>query len=236
MTLPTQKFIAPTETCFRHFMSEHPQLDATELLAEFCLPKAKGAVTSVQAWQRGSVTFPRGEALLRLRCFLTLAGYEVEEFSQLEGIVRQLAMMISMDRITPFDAAAKLGFDSVNRLHSLWQITHGKRSFTTDTREALVKLLRRRSSKVDTEMEAWQKRITAISGEAPVVSFEEQKSDLQNVMPAIAVGFGRLVTTLTPMADALLKADQQQAVRDATRDGASIDELIKMLTDLRESL
>lgn len=218
-------------------MSEHPQLEATELLAEFCLPEAKSAVASVQAWQRGTIDFPRGDALLRLRCFLTLVGYEVEEFSRLEGIVRHLAMMIGVGRIKPIDAAAKLGFSSPNhKLQSLWQITLGKRGFTTDTRKELVKLLRRRSSKIDAEVEVWRQRITAVIGEAESPPPEEKPDLQETLMPEVATGFGRMVTALTPLAQSLRQSERPQAVRDATRDGASIDELIKALTELRESL
>lgn len=236
MTLPTSKLIAPTEECFQHFMSKHSQLEVAELVAAFCLPRAKEAVASVQGWQRGVIQFPSGEALLRLRCFLTLVGYEVEEFSRLEGIVRQLAMMISMDRITPYDAAEKLGFESQNRLHSIWQITHGKRGFTTDTRKALVKLLRRRSSKIDTEVEAWRQRIIAVIGEIEAPPPEEKPDLQETLMPEVATGFGRMVAALTPLAQSLQRSERPQAVRDATRNGASIDELIKALEALRESL
>lgn len=237
MPLPPSKFMANTEVCFDDFLSAHPGLKTVELLAEFCLPEAKGAVASIQAWQRRTVKFPRGEALLRLRCFLTLAGYEVEEFSQLERPVRQLGMLISMNHVSPQSAALKLGYDSRNGSHSIWRITLGKGSFTTRTRNAMTRLLRSWESRIAADMDQWRERIVEITGAAPEMEVSEAVQDVQDaLMPIVATGFGRLVATLTPMAQAFLEIDQSQAVRDATRDGASIDELITILTELRGTL
>lgn len=238
MSLPTSKFIGTTEVCFDHFLEANPRLEAVELIAEFCLPNAKGAVTSVQNWQRRAIQFPRGDALLRLRCFLTLAGYDVTEFLEREGIVREVAMAISVGSTTPQKVADKLGSASGDyNLHSLWQITLAKQGVSDKVREDLKLLVGSSRRKVRERTKKWRERILVTVGQPPTVEVVEQETDLQAMlMPVVATSFGRSVTALTPMVQALLKAEQPQAVRDATRDGASIDELIEALTALRKSL
>lgn len=238
MSLPTTRYMAPTEECFQHFLATHPQLAVVELVAEFCLPKARGAVASVQGWQRRAIKFPRGDALLRLRCLLTLAGYDVTEFLEREGLVRDVAMAISVGGFTPQEVAAELGSTSGDyNLHSLWQITLARQGLSDKVRENLTSLVDGSRRRVRERTKKWRNRILEVIGSPPVVESKKQEADLQEVlMPEVAVGFGRIVAALTPMAQALLQSERPQAVSDATRGGVSIDELIKALTELRESL
>lgn len=94
-----------TEECLRDLFKRFPWGQLQALLAEFVqVEKA-----TVRRW-RSEENTPKGDALLRVRVFLDLLGYQVAEFQELPDVVRQFARLIAFDILSVKDAKSELDY------------------------------------------------------------------------------------------------------------------------------
>ena len=224
------RLVADTETCFYDLVSKHPELPVIELIADFCGTK----VTSVQHWQRQD-HFPRGGELLRLRCFLSLAEYGVNELAQLRGIVKDLAFVIAFNLAGPLETERTLGYtsDIVKRPQpgSLWRILLKGEGYSSSVEEKLEALVETHKSALASQSKRWKGRIAEVIG-APEVP---KKAPAATVPPdtVLATAFARQVGSTTALGQMLTGANKA-AVLSATHGGADIQELIALLQQLLE--
>ncbi len=136
--------IPTTEERMHQFFTEHPRPVEQAFLAEW----TGSARTTLLSWQTNAM--PKGERLLRLRCFLHLAEYSPREFEALQPAARSLALLIFLKAYTPKEVAQLLEYtddhgvyrlllqgDSVmpERAHKLEQVI---RSHRTDIEQGVV--------------------------------------------------------------------------------------------------
>ncbi len=94
---------------FERFESNH----LLPALAQF----AKVTEDTVRTWQSG--TIPKGSEQLRLRVFLGLLGYQVEEFKALPAVTQSFATLIAFDLITVEGATEEIGYANTNGIYDL---------------------------------------------------------------------------------------------------------------------
>jgi hypothetical protein len=229
MPVAAPRFVGDTKACFGDFITKHPQLSVIQLVAEFC---DKADTPTVQKWQLGA-HWPVGHRLLHLRCFLSLAGYEVTEMQRLEGNVKQLAMIVGLqlERVTPEAVAEKLGYDSVKKVDGLWRITLKGGGFQPPVREQIDKLCRIYGKEAETKASEWRGRIAQVTGGELTVSPPPPVTQ-ENLIPIVAAAFGRTVATAIALGNALLKANEEQAAREATSGGMTMNELVDIFRRL----
>lgn len=94
------------------------------LVAEFC----RVELETVARWEQGvkvrdvhpdMAQFPKGETLLRLRCFLDWLGYKVSDHLNLPLPTQRLNQLIAFDVLTADQTRAELGY---TRLKSLFDV------------------------------------------------------------------------------------------------------------------
>lgn len=225
------RLIADTETCFYDLVGKHPELPVIELVADFCGTK----VTRVQCWQRQEY-FPRGGELLRLRCFLWLADYGVDELTKLSGPVRDLAFVIAFNLADALETERTLGYtsDIVKRPQpgSLWRVILRGEGFSPSRQEKLETLVETHKSAVTSGIEHWKGKIAEVIG-AP----ETPKKVPAATIPSdtmLATAFARQVGSTTALGQMLTGANNASLL-SATHGGADLRELIALLQRLLEA-
>jgi len=218
------RLIGTAEECFLDFATNHPELAALQLLAEFC----RVNVAQVQKWQRGQY-FPRGEQALRIRCFLHLAGYEVIEMQRLPESVRSLGLLIGVGLVDPRRISEELGYTSSN-LTSLWRIlVAANMQPTRGVSRGISEEVERHRADLDETQTVWRRRIV-----------EALQDDLgQDPQPtaaafdaAILVAFDRSLGTAVALARHVLAHNAAHEALGATRNGQNIRELMEVLAQM----
>lgn len=237
MIAQPSKVSVETEECFRDFTEKHAsQIPVLELLADFCLPEVKNRLQSVLGWHKGTIAFPGGEALLRLRCFLTLAGYQVAEMTSRVKPARDLGMMIGFGVVKPQEAADALKYQSLKPLDGIWRITVLKSGYSATTGEKLTEFLTpTRRRKLAAAQKLWQARVNEVLGlqeEVKQPAEELSQTAMDNLRIQLAAGLGSTVTTATSLVNLLLANGGAQAAYEATADGQDVIELIAALKKL----
>lgn len=101
-----------TSDCVQDYGRRFNAIDGLGLLAEFA-----GIVpTTALGWVRGD-NIPSGDALLRLRCFLHLLGYEVEEYVSLPKVTQRFAQLIALNVINVEQAAHHLHYQNTQDVY-----------------------------------------------------------------------------------------------------------------------
>lgn len=219
-----------TEKCFADFATKHPDLSSLQLVADFC---CQGNLEEVQRWQRGEY-MPGGEKLLRLRCFLYLANYGVAEFSRMQGILQQLAVLIAFGDLDATKVSGRLGFKSQKApVHSLWRILiHGNGT----SEEVLGKIetivnSERQQRPLKRHTKEWLQRITTVLGPSQPEEPEPELAPAIDVA-ALAVVLGRDVSSLTTLVKVMVDANAKDAALAETHGGKDVHELISALQSL----
>jgi hypothetical protein len=220
------KFVGDTATCFADLINKYPGLTVHELIVEFC----KVPLETVHRWQRREY-FPGGEQLLRLRCFLQLAGYDVTEFKALNGDAQRLAFDICFGPFELDEVEKKLGYNP-NGHQAVWGIVLRGAGYSDVVETNMRNLLgRRRKATAREREEDWRARITTAleSLGAPKVVAQEPL-ERSSIDPGLPVSFARLVGATTALGGVLVGDPQvQRAVLDATRTGLDLEELVGIL-------
>ena len=108
----TGTFMGDTSECFTVLAQRHPKEVIGPLLAEFC------GVTddTVRRWlNQGKM--PVGEGLLKLRTFLHLAGYTVDELVAVPRTVRDLIQVVGLGVRTPEQVREYLGYENIQDVY-----------------------------------------------------------------------------------------------------------------------
>lgn len=231
------KITANAAVCFEDFFVEkHPQLPMLRLLAEFCengnglASRPAVDLKMVQAWQRDEYK-PGGELQVYIRCFLTLAGYEVIEMKQLEGCVQKLAMISSLGLLSMEEIARRIWPTSDHALKNLLRVLTGGGGFTNAARKEAEAIAAQNKRAMESRARAWRERIRELAGPLP--------SQGQAILPVrddhmqvMATAFGRSVATCIALGKVLSENGRVQDVRSATGGGQMMHELAGLLKKL----
>lgn len=232
MTAPnTGRFVGNTTACFTDFINTYPGLMAHQLLAEFCGDDV--TVKIVHNWQRGDY-FALGMHLLKLRCFLALAGYDVEELARLNGDYRLLGYAICFGIFDAAETEDRLGYKG-SGLKSLWRLVlHGGDPIAGVKQKATDLLVPAVKSQIRERQNRWRSRIGQwLEAQALTQPATTPVPATLSVDPALAVAFARLVAATTALGSSMLTGvGLKQAVLDATRAGLDLTELIDVLQQL----
>lgn len=98
-------FFGSTRECLKQFFLHSDWNLARPCLARF----AQVDQQTVRAW-RDEENRPVGMSLLRVRVFLDLLGYQVEEFSNLPDVAKQFGRLVAFDFITLDEARVTLKY------------------------------------------------------------------------------------------------------------------------------
>ena len=128
-------FSGTTAECLIDLGTRYPGMESRRLLATFCQVVVH---PTTREWTSGE-RVPKGEALLRVRAFLTLAGYLVSEVEELPGVAREFMMLMATDVVKIEDAQRELGYKNVD---GLYDITLRAKSPLRDKLFRLEQLLR----------------------------------------------------------------------------------------------
>lgn len=94
---------------------------AKKPLADFC----GVTIDSVTRWFHGTGSFPIGEPLIKLMCYLDMVGYRVIELERIPKVRRNFAELIGYGLLTSNQAAELLGYSSTSTLYQVLQGHHG---------------------------------------------------------------------------------------------------------------
>lgn len=239
---PTTKFVGTTEECFKHLFQDrtrHERYALHKLLSDFCGVRGE----AVSRWERGRQQV-RGTSLVRLRCFLHLAGYEVKEVDGFQEPVRSLLLIVGLG-IAPdgekFDAHAlekSLGYDEDSNLKSLYRIILRNEGYSDETAKSIREICDSLRDKLDEsmrEMRSEIKRVLAgLTVEEPrLVARSASPAPSEPVDPLAVTSFARSVALTLSLGKAIAgNPAAAVAVRRATRGGMDLEELADMLGEL----
>jgi hypothetical protein len=109
-------------------------------------------------WLNGG-RMPVGVVLVKLRHFLELVGYTLEELVDLkttEPLIYQLSEMIAYNIVTPQAAADALVFP---HLDSILRMVHGGSSTSAERKEMLRELIEKNSERLSLARKTWEQRL-----------------------------------------------------------------------------
>lgn len=231
MTRPSftaDKFVGTAKECFDDLMAKYPDVQMRTLLAEFCDVR----VSTVHRWNLGEFS-PSGANDLRLRCFLQLAGYDVQELRRLNEDARYLAYAIAFGAHANV-IADKLGYTAENN-QGVWSMVLRGTSYSGKKMPEVVDRHLKRD--IHEKQKEWRTRIAALKAELSQASPDATPPapPVAVIDPALATSFARLVGATTSLGTALAETPAtRQAVVAATRHGADLQELIELLQRLLE--
>ncbi len=129
-----------TTKCLQHLYenrSRSQRLALDRLLGGFCEVERE----TVHRWQP-SFDSLRGPNLLRTRCFLYLAGYEVTELQGMREPVRLLALIVGLKVIEdPLEVQEGIGFERRSHPHSLYRIIIRNESVSAEVAKSVTTLV-----------------------------------------------------------------------------------------------
>lgn len=219
-----------TVECLRDFFTKNPHLPAIELLVKFCDTN----LATAQRWQRGEY-IPEGLQLLRIRCFLTLAGYGVTEWYVLPAAKKHVAMIVALGLETPQETAVKLGFKGDSPVGSLWRITLANGGYMPTVKEEITKLHRKHRNVLKELQARWRERTLEllVPIEPTQVTVPVSRSDA--LIEDVVATFTKMVMATAGFGYALEREGISDRLRGVTRGGQDLRELAALLTRLADS-
>lgn len=106
--------ITTTEEALRDYFQRFHGSYGRSLLSYFTGAKLS---TTVKDWCDGKYA-PRGDYLLRVRCFLDLVGYRLFEFDELPEVGKRFARLIAFNIFTVTNACIALGYASEQQVYT----------------------------------------------------------------------------------------------------------------------
>lgn len=152
--MDSEQTAGTTKACLDQFTKKYDFLAARRVLAAFCQVRSETA----SAWQRG-LRLPVGVALLRLRIFLELAGFQVGEYRELPDANKKLAELLAFDIVTHEQATARLGYQDDHGVLEL--VLRGRRIMAVNAGK-LDDLLKEFSGQLTAAREDAVRRINAV--------------------------------------------------------------------------
>jgi hypothetical protein len=172
---------------------------------------------TVLKWLSGE-NLPTGETMIRLRTFLEVAGYELEEALQLNELVRDLSSCIGFGVVDVDETRQRLGYRNNNAVFDLVLRAGG---LSTDRIQGLRKIIDMVRKDLDVARAEWQERLHSVrtlSNEGSS-SFREARESLVDSsdahdIPSVAVlnytvNVLRGIATLLSNADVALSEDDR---------------------------
>jgi hypothetical protein len=246
------RFVGPTEACFNDLINQYPGLGVHRLLVEFCAmvieakvndgvpmnERTQVTVRKVQSWQRGDF-FAGGLELLQLRCFLALAGYDVEELAYIDGNARLLGYAIAFGFYEAADVRDRLGYAETS-MNALWRVVlHDGTPESEDKKTKIRGLLTRKvRGLVAASQSDWREKIAQHLATYGAAGSEPANLRLPApaVDPAVAVALRWQVAATIALAGPLSATPElRRAVLDATRSGQDLRELEELIRRLLSS-
>ncbi len=231
MILPPQKFVGSTEECFRDLITNHPEVAVIELIGELCCEGKPATRTNrVMRWKDGRYP-PTGLELLKLRCFLHLADYEVTELMRLNAEIRKFAFTVSLCPLDPKKTNTELGYeDAEGQPGALWRILLRGQGYNDDAKKKAKNLVTRHQKTVDQKIEKWQKRIVDVIGDTKTSQQAPAEDTISlDQIDQIATIFGHNIRGAITAGRMLIDADAEGSLLSATRGGLDLMELKDLL-------
>jgi hypothetical protein len=236
---PTTKFVGTTEECFAALFanrSDTERLALRKLIADFCDVQT----TAVSRWERGRESV-RGMSLLRLRCFLHLAGYEVREVDGYSELRRTLLLAIGLGVIEdPYAVQARLGYGTPRDQHdlkSLYRIILHNKNYSEGVGDELIKLCDELRDKLSAALaekgREVRRALEMLTVEPQRLVASSPSSPVESLNPLTVTAFVRSVGLTLALGTPLTGNPAAiQAVLQATRGGMDLRELKLMLEGL----
>lgn len=214
----TPRFTGTTADCFAHLMHSNPTLGVVKKLANFCGASDIGVI---ERWATGTQRFAGGNDLVRLRCFLAAAGYEVTDLQRLSSNHQRLAFAIGFRIVSPEDVRSHLGYD---KMESVWRIVILRAEGPVNAKDSEVKALAKRYGP---EAEV---RFAALQHElAPLLPKQTVDMSLEpDFNQALSVAVERMMAGLIPLLR-IMARDSGTMQDFARRHGVTVSELKKLL-------
>lgn len=154
---------APTVNCLQDFGQRVKLAAGVSLLAEFTKVTPETALGWFRLDKGGEIEdgrgLPKGGTLLRLRCFLELVGYEVEELRELTEPACHLAWSIALDVVSVEEALKRLKYAENNFQAILGQLLKPVPGLSSDRVAKLRDLVAENVDKRETAIEVWRQRV-----------------------------------------------------------------------------
>jgi hypothetical protein len=164
-------FSGTTAECLADFGTRYSGMEGRKLLANFCKVVVH---PTTREWTSGE-RVPKGEPLLRVRCFLSLAGYTVSEFEELPDVAQQFMLLLATDVVKVEDAQRELGYKDIK---GLYDITLRGKSPLRDKVFRLEQLVRQRADTLRGVSDKWRSDIAAVLSGAKASDEVRGGSDL----------------------------------------------------------
>ena len=149
-----------TAKCFAHYVAKLPPKGSKTIglvrrpLKDFC--NVGDAALGIWMRDPGKKKMPIGEPLLKLRFFLELMGYEVQELTELQPVIYRLASMIAFGAVTAADAQAYLGYTDHNAIN---RMVLGRGSALKDKLAKINELWDLHKDEVEQKRKSWSAAI-----------------------------------------------------------------------------
>ena len=187
MAMNRPDFSGTTKDCAKDFFAQSDWLVAKPLLVQFTQVDGQ----TVRKWYTEKC-MPVGLPLLRLRVFLDLLGYKVQEFNKLSKTAKDFSRCIAFGYISTKEACEKLGYINEKSLFDV--VLRGRTPvvdrmyrvgrFVEDSREDLDQLIQDFNERVGGELQLTEE--LDVPDEEPVGALAiVSASDLEEVEPIV---------------------------------------------------
>lgn len=117
-----EKHHRTTEECFKHFARDAHNFERRKAVAKFAQVVME---PTVRKWFTDRFT-ASGEKLIKVRFFLDLLGYKVEEIENMDPVFQNLARLFAFDIISFDDVVAICGYEGENARDQTMRVLTGK--------------------------------------------------------------------------------------------------------------
>ena len=203
------------EECFTHLLTLKFAADPIPAMSDFI---GANPDTIRRKWPKKFSAI--GENLLKLRYFLELMDYDVEELNRLQPAVRELGRLYTYDIVTMGEIARALAFTGENTGEQVLRVLMGRRSLV-DERLAKAQAFVRQFDETLRETRArLEERRPPLAKAQPVSQpTSSAKPVHQDAKAPVIEAFALGVQMLLPLADLLLSdrftADDRNRMREA---------------------
>ena len=238
---PTIRFVGTTEECFANLFEDRTRQERYalhRLLSDFCDVQQE----AVSRWERGTQQI-RGASLIRLRCFLHLAGYEVAEVDGYQEPVRSLLLIVGLgitqnDNQT-FDAndlEVRLGYERSNNLKSLYGIVLRNVGYSDEVGAEMRAVCAELQERLADRMRDMRKEIARVLKELKVepatATLNKSPAPSEPASAILVTSFARSVGLTLSLAKGLEGNPASiRAAIQATRGGMDLHELKDLLEE-----
>jgi hypothetical protein len=232
-----RKFVGTTTECMQELYKDRKRtqrLALDKLMGAFCGIEAE----AVHKWQPNFESM-RGISLLRARCFLHLAGYEVRELDGLSETARSLALMVGLNVIEDlYDLQRRIGFEAAT-LGGLYRVILRNESYSNEVAANVATLVNEHAATLTATMKAKRKEVRegleSINRGEHIIVVQQTSTQVAPVDPATVTAFWRAAGMTVALGMPL--ADNPEAIsmlRAISAGGPELYELRELLDKLLE--